>query len=204
MSKDLIVLAADRQQEVTIKTLLEKRYHSLGIRQITFDIFRHPRKDPGIFHEAADFLAAYQPPQYERALVVLDHAWDGAPADPGLMQQQLKGTLARWWDEEKFEVVVIVPELEIWVWAQSSHVADILRMPWEDIHAMAEEKGYWPEGESKPVYPKRLLEDILAQQMRPRSSAIFQELAQQVGLRSCIDPAFTHMQRVLAHWFPAY
>jgi hypothetical protein len=203
MSKDLIVLTADRQQELTIKTLLDERYHSLGIRQIEYDIFRHPRKDPGVFHEAADFLAAYCPPQYQHALVLLDHAWDGAPDDPDLMRQQLNDALMPRWDEDRFEIIVIVPELETWVWSQSPHVAEILRTSWENIRALAETSGYWTQEQAKPADPKRLLEDILAQQRRPRSSAIFQALARQVGLAGCIDPAFTRMREALTRWFSA-
>jgi hypothetical protein len=53
MSKDLIVLVADIQPEKTLETLLHKRYKSLQMRPITFDIFRLPGKDPSVYKEAA-------------------------------------------------------------------------------------------------------------------------------------------------------
>ena len=61
MSKDLVVLTADIQQEKTIEVLLRNRCHSLGIRPISFDIFRHPHRDAGVYFKAADFLALYLP-----------------------------------------------------------------------------------------------------------------------------------------------
>ena len=67
MIKDLIILVADVQQEKTLEILLCKRYNSLKIRKITFDIFRHPGKDPGVYKDAAQFLKPYQG-QYEHAL----------------------------------------------------------------------------------------------------------------------------------------
>ena len=55
MSKDLVALVADSQQEATLRTLLSRRHASLGIRPLTFDIDRHPHKDPGVFDEAPEF-----------------------------------------------------------------------------------------------------------------------------------------------------
>jgi hypothetical protein len=43
MSKDLVALVADVQQEKTLETLLRERSQALGIRPINFDIYRHPR-----------------------------------------------------------------------------------------------------------------------------------------------------------------
>ena len=89
MNKDLVILVADVQQEKTLETLLHERQPSLEIRTITFDIYRHPRQDAGVYHEAADFLGAYQPSQYHHALVVLDQAWDGAPNDVASLRQEI-------------------------------------------------------------------------------------------------------------------
>jgi len=204
VSKDLVVLVADVQQEKTLETLLGERQPSLGMREITFDIFRHPRHDAGVYHEAADFLATYQPPQYAHALIVLDQAWNGAPEDAASMRQAIgQGLQARGWATEAYEVIVMEPELECWVWASSPVVPDVLRTTWDDIRALARQHAYWADGEMKPSQPKELLEAILRQQRRPRSSAIFQDLARRVGLAQCQDPAFTLLRETLALWFVA-
>lgn len=202
MSKDLVVLVADVQQEKTLETLFRERYQALGIRSFTFDIYRHPRKDAGVYHEAADFLRTYQPPQYLHALVLLDQAWDGRPGDAAAIQRDLLTRLHQTtWQADNSEVIVFEPELEVWVWVDSPHVAGVLRMDWNEIHALAQNQGYWVVGQSKPHQPKELLEDILARQRRPRSAAIFQALAQQVSLARCQDPAFLLLRRTLQQWF---
>jgi hypothetical protein len=202
MNKELIVLVADIQQEKTLDTLLSERYQSFGIRPVSaYDIFRHPRKDPGVFHEAADFLAPYVT-SHHRALVMLDAAWDGAPGDAaGLRIQLLSRMQAKGWGQNDCQVIVIDPELEIWVWADSTEVPGILRTSWDDIHALARKTGYWDEGQPKPRQPKELLEALLRQQRRPRSSALFQEIARKVGLSRCQDPAFVMLRETLQAWF---
>jgi hypothetical protein len=202
MSKDLIVLVADAQQEHTLKTLLDKRRRSLSIRSIEYDIRSHPRRDSGVFREAHDFLAISQPPQYLHALVVLDREWAGAPGDAEDQRNSILQRLhASGWQSGTCEVIVCDPELEAWVWADSPNVQDVLRTTWDAIHKLAQEHGYWSSGAPKPSRPKELLEAILRQQNRPRTSAIFQELARRVSLKNCQDPAFNLFQQTLASWF---
>lgn len=204
MSKGLVVLVADTQQEKTLGTLLGERTQALGIRSITFDIRSHPRKDAGVFREAADFLSVYQSPQYDHALVLLDCSWDGSPGTATAIQSTIKGHLhSRGWREDACEVIAIDPELEAWVWATSPVVPDVLRTTWVDIRELARRHGYWSDEGAKPHHPKDLLEAILKQQRRPRSSAIFQELARRVGLRQCQDPAFSLLRETLVRWFPS-
>ena len=202
MNKELVVLVADIQQEKTLDTLLRERYHSFGIRPVSaYDIFRHPRKDPGVFHEAADFLAPYVT-SHRHALVMLDAAWDGAPGDAVHLRAQLmNGMQAKGWRRNTYQVIVIDPELEIWVWADSTEVPGVLRTSWDDIYALARKAGYWDEDQLKPGHPKELLEALLRQQRRPRSSALFQEIARRVGLSRCQDPAFVMLRETLQAWF---
>lgn len=202
MSKGLLALVADVQQEKTLATLLHERQPSLGIRPITFDIFRHPRNDPGVYHEAAALLAPYVS-AYDYALVVLDAAWEGAPGG-GVLRQSLMESLQRsGWAPDHYQVVVIDPELEMWVWADSPVTPEVLRTTWADIRALAQRRDYWRAGQAKPHAPKALLEGVLRQQRRPRSAAIFQELARRLGLASCTDPAFVLLREKLAEWFGA-
>jgi hypothetical protein len=155
-----------------------------------------------VYHEAADFLAAYRSPQYQHALILLDWAWSGAPEDAAFIQQELLRRLQqRGWPAGNAQVIVLEPELEVWIWASSPHVPRVLRTNWDEIHALARARDYWPAGRVKPSQPKELLEAILAQQRRPRSAAIFQELARRVGLAQCQDQAFVLLRQTLQQWF---
>ncbi|HIE01121.1 MAG TPA: hypothetical protein EYP59_12680 [Thiotrichaceae bacterium] len=97
--KDLVILVADKNMEYAVKGLLS-RPEALSIREISFDIFIHPYHDPGCLNEGHYFLQSALN-QYRHALILFDREGCGRE---GLTRQ----------------------ELEIWVWSDSPHVAEIL------------------------------------------------------------------------------
>ncbi|MEJ5276988.1 MAG: hypothetical protein WHU94_13845, partial [Thermogemmata sp.] len=66
--KDLVVLVADKNMEHALKGILG-RPAALHIRPITFDIFIHPRRDPGVLNYAPNFLRLHMA-KYRYALVL--------------------------------------------------------------------------------------------------------------------------------------
>lgn len=200
--KDLVVLVADIQQEKTIQTLLEERRPSLGLGSVTFDIFRHPGHDPGVYRQAGAFLTALTR-QYHYALVLLDVAWEGSPGDAAELEQTIQADLDRRGWQGRSEVIALDPELEMWVWANSPHVPMELGMTWNQIKALAEQEGHWTPGAAKPARPKELLEDVLYRTRQRRSSVLFMRLARHVGLTACQDAAFVRLRETLRAWFPA-
>jgi hypothetical protein len=202
MNGDLIVLVADIQQESVVNTLLRTRFNSLSIRPVIFEVLRHPQKDSGVFHTGHSILELYRPPLYDHAVVILDREWGGAPGDADYQRKAiLEQLLASGWQADNCEVIVCDPELEAWVWSTSNHVPTILRTTWEEIHSLANSRSYWAAETPKPQRPKELLECILLRQSRPRTSAILEELAAKVSLKTCNDPAFNHLKEKLASWF---
>ena len=200
--KDLVILVADIQQEKTIQTLLEERRHSLGLGLVTFDIFRHPGHDPGVYRQAGAFLAALAH-QYRYALVLLDVAWEGSPNNATEIEQTIQTDLDLHGWRDRSAVIALDPELEVWVWASSPHVPTELGMTWQQIKELAEQEGYWPPGATKPARPKELLEDVLYRTRKRRSSALFTRLARRIGLAACQDAAFVRLRETLQTWFPA-
>ncbi len=69
--KDIVFLVADLDMEYTIRGLMA-RPEALGTRSnITFDVFRHPQRDPGVFRHADAWLRTrYR--NYQYALVMFD------------------------------------------------------------------------------------------------------------------------------------
>lgn len=204
--KDLIVLVADSQQKQTVATLLTKRQPSLGIRRvpvdINSDILSHPRHDPGVFHEAGDFLAVFAQ-QYQHALVLIDAEWEGSPASAKEIEEKIQNDLNRNSWKERSAVIVIDPELEIWVWSQAPHVPRLFGTDWETIKDLGHRKSYWHKGETKPSRPKELLEEILHHTRKKRSAALYQQLAEKVSLETCQDSSFRRFREILQGWFPA-
>ena len=200
--KDLVVLVADSHQEKTVATLLTERYPSLGIRDINSDIHTHPNRDPGVFHEAGDFLSIFAQ-QYQHALVLIDAEWDGSPGNAEEIEAKIQDDLNRSGWEGRSAVIVIDPELEIWVWSQSRHVPELFGTNWETIKDLGHRTGYWQAGETKPSRPKDLLDKVLHRTRRRRSAALYRQLAGRVSLETCQDGSFCRFREILQGWFPA-
>lgn len=126
----------------------------------------------------------------------------------GQTRQQLEAEVeknlrsAAWGD--RAACIVIDPELENWVWSDSPHVDSVLG--WEGrepaLRGWLQAQGYWNAGSPKPDRPKEAVEEALRNVRKPRSSALYQELAESVSLERCSDPAFLRLKTLLAKWFP--
>jgi hypothetical protein len=107
------------------------------------------------------------------------------------------------WDR-RGSVIVVAPELEIWVWSDSPHVDDILG--WKDQEQSLKnwliEEGHLKENATKPDDPKTAFLDALRKVRKPRSASLFAALAKCVSVDRCRDPAFKKLRTVLGKWFP--
>jgi hypothetical protein len=200
--KELVVLVADKDMEVVIKTLIEKRYNSLGIRKLSkekFDIYVHPSHDPGVYKRAHEFLRPFIN-QYRFALVVFDYIGSGQETNEvGDVEKKVKERLESSGWKERCEVVAINPELEIWVWAKSPHVAKVLGLSGDKLDEIL--KDFEKDELGKPKFPKEAMNRCLRESRVPRSSAIYAELAGKVSLESCKDLSFKKIRDILRKWF---
>jgi len=198
--KDLVVLVADKNMEVAVKTLIEERYESLGIRQVQADVFVHPERDAGVLLKAHIFLEQFRK-EYCYALVMFDHEGCGQENKPAEeLEQEVKQRLeqSRW--QGQCEVIVLEPELEAWVWSSSPHVPKTLGLT---LKQMQQILSRFPQNNrGKPERPKEAMEECLRQAKIPRSSSIYANLAKTVGLKRCAEPSFTKFRDTLQKWFP--
>ncbi|HEY66356.1 MAG TPA: hypothetical protein G4O02_17535 [Caldilineae bacterium] len=198
---DLIVLVADMDAYWAIRTLLEKRHRSLGIRRdIQFEIVRHPQRDSGVLLHAHEFLRQYLN-RAEHALVILDR--EGSGRDQCLaedLEREIEDRLVRnGWPSDRVAAIVLDPELEVWVWTRSPHVARVIGLNVDALQAVLDSEPARPDG--KPQHPKEALEKALRRSGRPFSARIFQELAENVSLRAS-ERAFDKFKYTLQGWFP--
>jgi len=198
--KDLVLLVADADMRETFNALLQ-REHSLGIRRVNYDIYVHPRRDPGLMREGVPFLADLGFPHvYRRGFLVLDAEWDGSPGASRIRDDLQTQIEQRGWTD-RVKPIVINPELEQWVWVPSPHVAQVLRWgSFREIREQLERSGLWPEGQAKPLNPKEAFDRA---RRVPRSPSLFRSLAQTVSLRHCHDPAFSEFVSTMRDWFGA-
>ena len=199
---DLIVLVADKNMASAVEGLLS-RPEALGISAIQRDVYTHPERDPGCLRKSADFLKPFTS-GYAHALVLLDR--DGCGMDQlsrRELEQQVETQLDSGGWGDRAAAIVIDPELEAWVWSDSPEVSSVLgwgvRTP--DLRTWLHEQGFPCDGMQKPVRPKEAVERVLREVRKPRSSAIYEELATKVSVRRCTDPAFGKLKETLKAWF---
>jgi hypothetical protein len=200
--KDLVILVADKNMEHAIEGLLG-RPRALNIRQATYDIYVHSRRDPGCLNEAHNFLRPFLG-EYDHALVMFDHQGCGREQVlPDDLADEVKARLEQNGWPSQAEVVVLAPELEVWVWSASPHVETCLG--WTGHHPPLREwladNGHWALDEEKPPRPKETMEAALREVRKPRSSAIYLELAQRVSLQGHTEPAFVRFTQTLQRWY---
>ena len=202
MMKDLVVLVADGQMKFAVRGLLT-RGRSLQFRDISFDIWVHPAKDPGCLRRGHEFLRAFTR-QYAHALVMHDR--DGCGRDTEsreALELEIESHLAAAGWHDRAAAIVIDPELEVWVWSDSPEVGTILgwtgRQP--SLAEWLDRQGHCELGHGKPRNPKKAVDDALQLSGKRRSSSIFSQLAERVSVHRCIDPAFLKFKALLQQWF---
>lgn len=201
-SGDLIVLVADKNMDDGLRGLLT-RPRALGIREIETQIFVHPRRDPACVRESDAFLRPFVS-RYEHALVMFDlHGSGREELSAGALAEQVRGRVAASGWGDRAEVIVLDPELEIWVFASSTRVERCLG--WEalgvSLRQWLETGGLWDHDKPKPTRPREALERVLFEVRRPRSSSLYGDLGRRVSVRACTDPAFIKLRGTLTGWF---
>jgi len=194
----LVILVADSNMRAAMQGLF-RRPQALGIRPIQPEILVHPHRDPGVRTGAHTFLRSFTS-RYLYALVMFDREGCGQEQkSASQIEQDVQARLDTVGWKGRSKVIVIDPELEVWVWSRSPQVLRVLGISSQEMQRIYQRYGTNPYG--KPLRPKEALEEVLRRQRRPRSSAIYRELATRVSLRRCTDPAFRELLTVLRQWF---
>ena len=200
--EDLVVVVADLDCEVAVRSLL-KRPQSIGIRNVTSQVFRHPRRDPGCFLAAHDYLRTFCG-QFSYAMTLFDRHGCGHDDEPRMViERDVEDRLSVNGWNSRCAAIVLDPELEIWVWSDSPIVSEVLGWSTQEwsLRQWLADNGHWPLAVGKPQDPKTALRAALRRSGKRPSAALFQELAERVSLSRCADPAFTKFCSTLRRWF---
>lgn len=200
--RDLVILVPGADEQAALEGILA-RHQALGIHPIWAEFQRHPDRDPGCLLRAHEFLRP-QANRFRHALVLFDRNGCGQEDKTREeLEHQVESRLSASGWGDRAAVVVIDPELEVWVWSDSPHVE--AHLGWEgrepDLHAWMVREGFRREGQAKPRQPKEAVERALREARKRRSSAIYQHLAEEVSLTRCEDPAFLKLRETLRSWF---
>lgn len=201
---DLVLLLADKNIEGAVTALLKSRCQALRIRTVNFKAITHPNHDPGCLNQSSALLATYRS-LCRHALVVFDREGCGRDLAREDLEKLVEAELAKSGWDNRGVAIVIDPELENWVWGPSPHVASALG--WTDDRGDLKEwlvsHGWLPSLEAtKPRRPKEAVDAVMKLVDAPRSSAIYQAIAEKVSVQLCTDPAFVKLRETLQGWFP--
>ncbi len=200
--KDLVILVPDKNTQFVLNGLLP-RHQALQIRPLEYDIFIHPQRDPGVYRYASTFFRQFFR-QYDYALVFIDREGCGQEDKTASeIRENIQSDLNRNGWQDRCDVVVFDPELEIWAWVDSPHLAHFLG--WENLttlHEFIKQEGFWIENDPKPNRPKESIETALREKEIQRSSAIYRNIASNASFSDCEDSSFLHFKSVLTQWFP--
>lgn len=203
MIKDLVIVVPDKNAQFVINGLLP-RCDAFQIDPVEFDIYIHPERDPGVYHKAANLLLPLQN-LYKYAIVFLDY--EGSGQENKTVEQigeKIKSNLERNGWQGRCDVIVFNPELEIWAWTHSPHLAN--NLGWQgiaDLKTFLHQQGFWQQDSPKPDRPKEAIESALRVKRIQRSSAIYKKIATQVSFKKCTDPSFIKFKHTLFKWFAA-
>lgn len=200
--KELIVLAADLDIENAIRGLFA-RPSRLKVKTPSFDILRHPNRDPGCRTSAAELLRPSLD-KYQHVLVVFDRDGCGSNLPREEIQAEVEEQLAQNGWKNRSKAIAIEPEIENWVWSESPKM--LRAMGWRESYPELKEflnaKGLWPRQKLKPPDPKKAMRETMRAAREKRSPPIFFRIAEEANVRGCRDPAFNELLQTLREWFP--
>lgn len=199
---DLVVLVADTEIKVVVDALLG-RPKSIGTRRILWKTYTEQYHDPCCAKEGVKYLSGLKN-EFRHALLIFDYEGCGITNITSQeLQADLNKELKKDWGCRAY-TVILIPELEAWVWSDSPHVDDILGWKNEPISLRdwLKNKKWISERKSKPDRPKEAFEAALRKVKKPRSPRLYERLASKVSVKRCQDKSFLEFKQILNEWFP--
>jgi hypothetical protein len=217
MMRPLVIHVADNAMVEGLKGYFNRKewHHALGCAP--FDLDPNSERDflkvPGsndqaVWKFAHVHLLPFQK-THERAIIMLDE-WFGDTPGAEIIQQEIESNmLTSGWDRQRFEVIVIRPMLEAWLWMESDHIAKAFG--WNDFGQLKNrlvEENLWNPEEPKPHELKKAVQRAskLGEKKKRSGRRTFANVFAAVSFRSldrCVEPGFHRFRETLRAWFPA-
>ena len=209
MKRDCVFLLADKDMKASFEGFFSRPgfHHSLKCGWIDVDptqdmIVASGDKDPGLYTRAHEILRPFLR-THRFAVVVLDAWWTGAPKAAKIRTDMESMLSTNGWDNNRSTVIVIDPELEVWILQQNVHVAREIGFDGiDDMLSDIDLRQAWSEEHYMPMSPKETLMKILRKKNLPITSARYKKITAQVSVSDCCDSAFLQLVEKLREWFP--
>ena len=195
-----------------LKSFLSRGYleDRLSCRTFDFDFqqdivvdVRNGNTDGGIHRRAHELLRPYIR-SHQNAVVMLDKKFGGQLPAAVVRGEILGNLLHNGWSAECAEVVVIDPELEVWLWQRGNpHIGMAFRYNSPiSLEEFLATEGLWSSAAVKPTKPKEAASLLLRQYRAGSPMVVYSRIVEHISVRGCQDPAFGHLVSALRRWFP--
>jgi hypothetical protein len=212
--RDVIFHLADRNIEEGLRAFFRRDnwHHALGCSRFEIDpesntdLYRVPgHTDGGLWKHAHENLLTFKG-TYRHAVIVLDEDFDPHPGARILQADISSSMIGSGWDEDRFAVTVIQPELEAWLWAPNVNVARAFgHTNFNELRASLEAEGFWNAGDLKPHDLKGARNRAAKLGGKKTGGPIFRSVFEHVSRRAlddCEEPGLKGLRRSLSAWFP--
>ena len=139
---------------------------------------------------------------FDFAIVLFDYEGCGKFNPAIELEQEVENRLSMNGWQDRSVCVIIEPELENWLWAESPIVANTLGWAANDeLRSYLSQQGLWPYSANKPIRPKEALEAALSRKKVRFSQSIHQAIAAKASFKSCTSPSFLKFKDTIINWF---
>lgn len=207
--KDLFVLTADSDAQALIRSLL-RRHEDLQIRSISFEVQRYAGRDSGMVREGPEIARAMvKKSEYQRLILVWDHhgsGWHALGAEQAVARIEKRLDGVTW--ENRSAAVVLMPELEEWLWHCPASLAGLLGLSKAEFDALAARfagEQDMPLARCSREAPKELFEAVLHHKERRKPlPEDFEKLGSSADLTDWTgSETFARLLGILRRWFPS-
>ncbi|MEO5335011.1 MAG: hypothetical protein H7839_23605 [Magnetococcus sp. YQC-5] len=208
MKKDLLVLTADADAEAIMNAIMP-RYQSIGMREICFDVKRHPMHDSGLFKDGPELTRLFKN-QYEYLIIILDYHGSGCNSDVQKCSQNLQARLDDvTWSSHSFSSI-IVPEIEEWLWHNIESICNFFHIDGSELQKIIQvycnQKKLGDFSLARTNHPKEFIDYLSYVKLRknhllPREYRMIAERASLADWQN--SSSFNHLVSQLRAWFPA-
>jgi hypothetical protein len=204
--RDLYVFIADADMEAVVRSVLARPL-SIGIRPITSDFRRHTGRDAGMIKDGPELVRTSNlKNQFEKVILIWDYHGSGSKSHTRSRDDiRLRLRQVTW--QNRSEAVVIVPELEEWLWHDQDALAPLLKTDPAGLQQLVQnfaDKRNQPPAICKRECPKELFEHCYYQAYRCRPiQQDFGRIATIANLAAWgTSTSFAVFVDTLRYWFP--
>ena len=204
--RELVILVADSTMEAVLRAFFGRESWDLTLQCGQFDvwpeedIFHDPLHTDGGVHKSAQELLRPYLSTHSRAMVVLDQKFGGQLPAADVRQDILARLNQNGW-HDRCEVVVVDPELEVWLWQNSPHVKQALMFS-GSLRQHLQDNGQWPAGAPKPLEPKETIQALVKAKKALKTKVVYSRIARSISIQGCTDQSFDLFANTIRLWFP--